>query len=171
MPCPGGRPAGQAAGRPGGRAAGERAGVVDFYNYKTWPRLQEFQQNYKSPWAQHCTQAPTRRLINKKWPKATFNRLQEFQQTTRVSTELQEFQHNYKSPYAILCNSVQSYAILCMQSHAMLCNPLQSCKVPIYPGGKVKSSCLEKGSIMGYLTTVSGTAKSDQVACRCRAEI
>ena len=34
----------RAAGRPGGRAAGERAGLVDFNNYKTFNRLQEFQQ-------------------------------------------------------------------------------------------------------------------------------
>ena len=71
---------------PGRRAAGERAGVVDFYNYKTLPRLQEFQQNYKSPWVQlnNVNEAPTKRLLKDKWPKATLNRQQESQQTTIV---------------------------------------------------------------------------------------
>ena len=52
----------QSSAIPTGRwAASERAGVVDFYNYKSSNRLQEFQQNYKSPWAQHCTQSPNKK--------------------------------------------------------------------------------------------------------------
>ena len=45
---------------PGGRAAGERAGLVDFNNYKTFNRLQDFQQTTIGL-GSHCTQSPNKK--------------------------------------------------------------------------------------------------------------
>ena len=77
-------------GRPGGRAAGERAGLVDFNNYKTSNRLQDYQQTTIVPGALIVHKAPTRRRIKtKKWPKATLS--QRHQQTTRLPSDYKTF--------------------------------------------------------------------------------
>ena len=71
--------------------AAERPGFVDFQ------QTTNLSTDYKSPWALIVHKAPTRRLIGKQWPKATFSkdkssiRLQEFQQTTIVSTDYDSF--------------------------------------------------------------------------------
>ena len=86
-----GPPGGRAAERPSGRAAGERAGVVDVYNYKTWPRLHE------SLGSTLFTKPQQEDVLKRKWPKATFSkdktsiRLQQFQQTTRLSSDYKTF--------------------------------------------------------------------------------
>ena len=69
-------------------------------DYKTFNRLQDFQQITRVPGLNIVHKAPTRRLIKKKVAEGhlsqttrvspdykTFNRLQEFQQTTKVSTD------------------------------------------------------------------------------------
>ena len=89
-------------GPPGGRAAGERAGLVDFNNYKTSNRLQDFQQTTRVPG--HCTQSPNKKTYWKKsgrrplFPKTrvptddnSSNRWQQFQQMTTVSTDDNSF--------------------------------------------------------------------------------
>ena len=92
-----GPPGGRAAGRPGGRAAGERAGLVDFNNYKTFNRLQDFRQTTKVPGLSLYTKPQQEDALKQKWPKATFskdkssNRLQQFHQTTRLPTDYDSF--------------------------------------------------------------------------------
>ena len=60
--CRGRRAAGP-PGRPGGPPAGERKDLVDFCDYKTSPRLQDFQQITRVLGLNIVHKAPTRRLV------------------------------------------------------------------------------------------------------------
>ena len=56
-------------------------------------------ENYKTPWAQHCTQGPNKKTVYKKrWPKATF-------QKTAQSIQLQ-----YKHPATIQASNYKTRA-------------------------------------------------------------
>ena len=87
----------RAAGRSACRAAGERTGLVDFNNYKTSNRLQDFQKTTRVPGLSLYTKPQQEDVLKQKCPKATFSkdkpsiRLQQFQQTTRLPTDDNSF--------------------------------------------------------------------------------
>ena len=69
-----------------GRAAGEHAGLVDFNNYKTFNRLQHFQQTTIVPGLSLYTK-PQQEDVLKEMAEGHFFQRQDFQQTTIVPTD------------------------------------------------------------------------------------